>query len=135
MQHPGVGSREEGTRFGIPGAINFVGEELPVLAQGDGDDLRTRVDLHSHQLGAIFCGKLEPGVKGYLAMRCTLSEQGTFGLGHGFNAVDVDHIYAVLGVLEGGSTGLGISQTSGRCSMGRAVGGTAGLAMSGAAVA
>ena len=79
-----------------------MGQEFLVLAQGDGVDLSTRVDLHSHQFGAIFCWKLEPGVKGYLAIRCALCKQGTFGLGCGFKAVGKDYIYAVLGVLEGG---------------------------------
>ena len=69
-----VGQRELG--FGV---INFVGEEILVLAQGDGVDLSTRFDLHIHQFGAIFGGKLEPCVIGYLAISCTLSEQEPSG--------------------------------------------------------
>ena len=59
----------EGTGFGVPGVINFIREELPGLAQGDGVNLSTRVYLHSHQFGAVSCGKLEPGIKGQCSGR------------------------------------------------------------------
>ena len=97
-----MGSRSDGTGFGVPGVINFMGEELLVLSQGDGVDLNTRVYLDGHQFGAISCWELEPGIKRYLAIRCTLCKQGSFVLGCGFDAVGKDHIYAVLGVLGGG---------------------------------
>ena len=82
--------------LGVPGVIKFMGEEVLVLAEGDGYDLSSRVYLHGHQFDAVSCGKLEPGIKGYLAIRCTLCKEGTFGPGHGFNAVGQDHIDAVL---------------------------------------
>ena len=96
-----MGSGAERTRFGVSGFINFVGEELPVLAQGDSVDLSTRDNFHSHQFCAIFHWKLEPGVEGYFPIRCTLSEQGTVGMSCGFDTVGEDHISTVLGVLEG----------------------------------
>ena len=128
-----VGWRELG--FRVPGVINFMGEELPILAQGDGVDLSTRVYLHSHQFRTVYCWKLEPGIKGYLTIRCPFHKQGTFGLGHDFNAVCKDHIDAVLGVPEGGLPVTGMVRMVGGCTVGRAVGWTVGLAMVGALAA
>ena len=55
--------RAKGTGLGIPGHIDFVGEELLVPPQGDGIHLSTRVSLHSHQPCAILCGELELSVE------------------------------------------------------------------------
>ena len=131
MWHLGLGSRAEGTGFGVPGVINLVGEELPVLAQGDYVNLSTRFDFHGHQFGAVFHWKLEPSVKGNLPIQCALGEQGTFQLNHGFNTVSEDHIYTILRVPEGGLLVMRSVKLVGGCTMGRA----AGLATARAAVA
>ena len=64
-----MGSRALG--LGYWESINLWEEEFAVLAQGNGVDLSTRINLDSHQLSAIMGGKLKPVIKGYLAVRCT----------------------------------------------------------------
>ena len=54
----GIGSWVWGTWSQI-----FLGEELPVLAQGDSVELSTRVYLGGHELGPIPCWELELGVE------------------------------------------------------------------------
>ena len=124
-----MGNRAEGPRFEVPGVINFMRAELLVLAQGDGVDLGTSVYLHGHQFGAVSCGKLEPGIKGYLAIRCTFCKQGTFRVNCGFNTVCKDYIDAVLGIPEGGMLAMGSVMPMGGCTVGRTVGRAVGLAM------
>ena len=48
-----MGCRAKGAILGVPGLIDFVGEELLVPAQGDGIHLSTRINLHSHQLCVV----------------------------------------------------------------------------------
>ena len=55
-------------------------EKLLVSAQGDGIHLSTRVNLHVHQFGTVLLGELELCVEQNLAVRCSLSQQGTFGM-------------------------------------------------------
>ena len=125
----------EGPGFGVPGVINFMREELPVLAEGDGVYLGTRVYLHGHQFGAISCGELEPGIKEYLAIACTFCKQETFRLGCGFDAVSKDHIDAVLGVPEGSLPVTGMVRAVGGHTMGKAERRAAGLVIAGAVAA
>ena len=82
-----MGCGRQGIGLGEPGIIYLVGEEFVVLGQGDCVDLSTRVDLDGHLLSSITDGKLDPCVKGYLAIRCTLCVEGTFRLGFGFNPI------------------------------------------------
>ena len=60
---PGMGCRTKGARLGIPGLIDFLGEEHPVLAQGDHIHLSTRVNIHGNQLCAILCGELQLSIE------------------------------------------------------------------------
>ena len=98
MGHPGMGCGRQGIGLGEPGVIYLVGKKFAVPDQGDCVDLSTRINLDSHQLSAIVGGKLKSGIKGYLAIVCTLCVQGTFGLGHGFDAVSEYDIDVILGV-------------------------------------
>ena len=79
-----VGKKEKG--LGYLESSTLWRKSFQYKLRGDCVDLSTRVNLHQ-QFGAIFCRKLEPGIKGYLAIRCTLSEKGTFRLGCGFDTV------------------------------------------------
>ena len=51
-----MGCQTEGIGLRVPGLIYLLEEELPVPTQGDGVDLSTRVNFHSHHLHAILCG-------------------------------------------------------------------------------
>ena len=84
-------------------SLTLGGEKLLVPAQGDDIHLITRVNLNSHQLHTILGGELEPGIERNLAIRYSLSQQGTFRLSQGSYAVCWDYLKAVLGVLEGGT--------------------------------
>ena len=46
-----------------------------LLAQGDGVDLSTTIDLNGYVFGSIMCGQLEPGKEGNLAIRGTFSKE------------------------------------------------------------
>ena len=63
MGDPGVGGWAKGAGLRETGLTYFVGENLLVLAKGDHVDLGSRVDLYSHLMSAILCGKLDPGVE------------------------------------------------------------------------
>ena len=86
-----MGCWEQGTGFGKPGFVDFVGEESAVPAQGYCVDLNTRIYLDQHQLGSVMDGKLESGKEGTLTVGCTLSKQGTFKLVHGYITCGVLH--------------------------------------------
>ena len=82
-----MGCRTEGVGFRVPGLIEFLREKLLVPAQGDSIHLSTRVNLVGHQVGTILCRELEHCVEQNLAIRCSLSQQGTFRLTQGFDTV------------------------------------------------
>ena len=82
-----MGSRAERIGLRVAGLIDFLGKKLLVPAERDGVHLSTRVNLNCHELHTILHVKLEPGVERDLAIRHSLSQQGTFGLSQGFNAV------------------------------------------------
>ena len=78
----------------------------------------------------FFVRELEPCVEQYLAIRCSFSQQGTFGVGWHFNTVCWDDLQAVLGVPEGDTLLMRLVKLTGR----HTVGGAVGLAMVWAAV-
>ena len=63
-----MGCRDKGAGLGVPGLIGFVGEELPVPAQGDGINLSTRVSYHGGQIHTILCGELKSSVELHLSI-------------------------------------------------------------------
>ena len=95
-----VGLRELGLRYLVSLTL---GGKLPVPAQGNGIHLSTRDDLHSPEFCGIFDKELEPYVEQFIAIRCFLSQQGTFGVRTGFDTVSWDDLQTVPGVLEGGT--------------------------------
>ena len=58
-----MGCRVEGARFGVPGLGDFMGEQLPVPAEGHCVYLSTRVNFNGHHLHVILCGELQVSVE------------------------------------------------------------------------
>ena len=58
----------DGALLGVFDHINFVGEDLPVSAQGYCVHLGTWVDLDSHGLYPVLCGEHQADVEGYLSV-------------------------------------------------------------------
>ena len=48
-----MGRRDEGAELWVPGLAKLMGEELPVLAQGNYINLSTRINFNGQGLGAI----------------------------------------------------------------------------------
>ena len=66
--------------------LNY-GKQGMVLAQGDGVNLSTKIDLYGHLFGSTVCGQLEPGIEGNFAIRGTVSAEGAFRLVAGHDAI------------------------------------------------
>ena len=60
--------RVKGTLFGVFGCNNFVGKDLPLLAQGYCVYLSTGVNLDSYGLHPILGGEQQLGIEGILSI-------------------------------------------------------------------
>ena len=136
MRHPGVGSRKEGIRLGVPGFVELVGEQGIILAHGDSVALSTRINLHGHVLYSVTCGQVQPAKEGNLAIGGTFGTEQAFRLIAGHNTLGWNDLDAALGVLVGCGMVMLLVRSLGGFIMGWALGGamgrTMGCAMAGA---
>ena len=75
---PGMFGRVVGTLFGVFGCVNFVGKDLPILAQGYCVHLGAWVNLGSYGLCPILCGEQQLGLEGDLFIWCALCQVEAF---------------------------------------------------------